>query len=109
MDNTWTDAGQCGCTECMDEFDHGMVWVHFEECDVFGYNENESVPINARRCVLGQVKSVNKCLANLKNLCESMNMKGRLECAAQKFKEDPEDKDLWKEIDKLDQERKNAH
>ena len=45
-----------GHTECMEEFDYRMVWVDFEEHGTFGCNENKLVPINTRRCVLGQVK-----------------------------------------------------
>ena len=112
MDGTWTTPGlmlvSVGHTEHIEEFDHGMVWVDFKECEVFGCDESKSLPITGRRCVLGQVKLVNKHSVNLKNLCKSMNMKGRLELAAKKFEDDPEDKELWKEIDKLDQERKNA-
>ena len=66
------------------------------------------MPVASRRCVLGQGKLVNKCTVNLKSLCKSMSMKGRLEQAMKKIKEDPEDDELWKEMDEPDQERKKC-
>ena len=89
MNRIWTTPGllpiSVGHTECLEEFDHRMVWVDFEEHEVFGYNENKSVPVVGRRCALGQVKLVNECPSNLKWLCDEMNMQGRLELAVQKF------------------------
>ena len=72
MDGMWTTPGlkpvRAGCTGYTDDFDHRMVWVDMEEHEVFGCNENATKPLIARRCVLGQVKSVSEHLQNLKKL-----------------------------------------
>ena len=62
----------------MEWFDHRMVWVDFEEHETFGHNKNKLVPIEARRCVLGQAKSVNKCSQNFKQLHKENKIKETL-------------------------------
>ena len=90
-DDTWTTPGlkpvSAGHTDYMDDFDHGMVWVDFEEHKMFGHNKNKLVPIEARRSIPGQAKSVNKCLQNSKPLHKENEIEERSVEEHTKFEE----------------------
>ena len=109
IDGMWTALGlvsfNVGCTDCVDEFDHGMVWVDFDEQEIFGNQENGLVPIEARRCVPGQVKLAKKHSQNPKQFHKENEIKERLIEVARKFEENPDDEKPWKEIDEIDKER----
>ena len=48
IDGIWTTPGltpiSADHTEHTEEFDHGMVWLHFEEHEMFGHNRTNQSP-----------------------------------------------------------------
>ena len=93
IDRIWTTPGleptNCGYTDYFDSWDHRLVWVDFEEKELFRHKENKIVPPDARRCKLEQVKSVTKNKNKLKELYEISNFEERICTTVKNIVKDP--------------------
>lgn len=109
IDGIWITPGlkpiNGGYTEYLDSWDHRLVWVDFEEKELFGHNENRIIPPNPRKLKLDQVKSVQKYQKDLKKLYEDSDFESRISTLCQKIDKGMITDNLMEDLNKLDWER----
>ena len=49
---------RCGFMDYLNNWDHRVLWMDFDEKFIFGYRGNLAVPATARRCLLNKIKLV---------------------------------------------------